>query len=127
MNKVLLIIQREYLSRVKKKSFILMTILVPVLFIGMIGLIAFITAKQGDFGDKKKVIVVDESANFLNKLKGSDNLEYVYTTDNYAATKGSFIKNGYDYFLYIPASLTGVQLLGEKKASIMTNAKVRMS
>lgn len=124
MNKVLLIIQREYLSRVKKKSFILMTILVPVLFIGMIGLIAFITAKQGDFGDKKKVIVVDESANFVNKLKGSDNLEYVYTTDNYAATKGSFIKNGYDYFLYIPASLTGVQLLGEKKASIMTNAKV---
>jgi len=36
MNKVLLIIQREYLSRVKNRTFILTTLLTPLLFIGMI-------------------------------------------------------------------------------------------
>ncbi|NNC83427.1 MAG: ABC transporter permease, partial [Flavobacteriales bacterium] len=37
MHKVWLIIQREYLTRVKKKSFIIMTILGPLLFVGFIG------------------------------------------------------------------------------------------
>ena len=36
MNKILLIIKREYLSRVRKKSFIIMTILGPVLMAGLI-------------------------------------------------------------------------------------------
>jgi len=35
MNKILLIIKREYLSRVKKKSFIIMTILGPILMAGI--------------------------------------------------------------------------------------------
>jgi ABC-2 type transport system permease protein len=124
MDKILLIIQREYLSRVKKKSFIVMTILVPVLFMGMIGLIAYITARQGDFGDKKKVMVVDESNRFADKLKGSNTLGYSYSKDDYATAKSSFIKGGYDYLLYIPASLTGVQLLGEKKAGPTTSSKI---
>ena len=113
MNKILLIIQREYLSRVKKKSFILMTILVPVLFIGMIALIAFIAVKQGDFGDKKKIEVADESGRFFSKLKNDNTVTYTAAKD-LATAKSSFIKDGYDYLLYIPASMEGVQLLGEK-------------
>ncbi len=34
MNKILLIIQREYVTRVRKKSFIIMTLVVPALFAG---------------------------------------------------------------------------------------------
>ena len=124
MNKILLIIQREYFSRVKKKSFIVMTILVPVLFISMIGLIAYISVRQNDLGDKKKIIVVDESGRFIGKMKNSSTMEYVAAKDNYAATKTSFIKDGYDYLLYIPSSLTGVQMLGEKKAGPMTSGKI---
>ena len=44
MNKILLIIQREYFSRVKKKSFIWMTILVPTLFIGMYAFLGYLLA-----------------------------------------------------------------------------------
>ena len=123
MNKILLIIQREYLSRVKKKSFILMTILVPVLFIGMIALIAFIAVKQGDFGDKKKIEVADESGRFFSKLKNDNTVTYTAAKD-IATAKSSFIKDGYDYLLYIPASMGGVQLLGEKKAGPMTSGKI---
>lgn len=120
MNKIWLIIQREYLSRVKKKSFLTMTFLVPVLFIGMGILVGVLVAKQDDFGDKKKVEVVDESGMFMNKLANTGTLEYSFTTSDYTSVKAGFLKSGYDYLLYIPASLTGVQLFGEKKASAIT-------
>ena len=124
MNKILLIIQREYLSRVKKKSFIVMTILVPVLFIGMIALVAFLVAKQNDLGDKHKIEVVDESGRFMKNLKSTGVIEYVSAKGDYATAKSTFIKDGYDYLLYIPASFTGVQLLGEKKAGPLTSGKI---
>src|SRR5271165_7494117 len=100
MNKILLIIQREYLSRVMKKSFIVMTILVPVLFMGMIALVAFLVAKQNDLGDKHKIEVVDESGRFINKLKNTGAIEYVTAKGDYIAAKNTFIKDGYDYLLY---------------------------
>ena len=55
MNKILLIIQREYLSRVRKKSFLVLTFLVPVLFVGMIALIGYLAVHQDAMGDKKIV------------------------------------------------------------------------
>ncbi len=124
MNKILLIIQREYLSRVKKKAFLVLTILVPVMFIAMISLIAFITIKQNDFGDVKKVEVIDASGKFINKLKSTKNLEYTYKTTSYAEGKATFIKEKFDYLLYIPDTINDVQLLGEKKAGIMTSSKI---
>jgi ABC-2 type transport system permease protein len=120
MNKILLIIQREYLSRVKKKSFLVLTFLVPVLFIGMMGLVIFLTAKQNDLGDKKKVEVLDQSGIFKNKLKNGGTIEYSYTGESYATAKGNFSKSGYDYLLYIPATITGIHLYSEKKASALT-------
>ena len=56
MNKVGLIIKREYLSRVRKKTFILTTILTPLLFIGLIVAVVFITVKNVR---NEKVAVVD--------------------------------------------------------------------
>jgi ABC-2 type transport system permease protein len=116
MHKILLIIKREYLSRVKKKSFLVLTFLVPVLFMGMISLVVYLAVNQGGFGDKKKIEVVDESGWFKNKLVSDKNVEYTFT-DNYAAAKSSFIREHYDYLLHIPASVTNIQLVGEKKPS----------
>ncbi len=120
MNKILLIIQREYLTRVKKKSFLVMTFLVPVLFIGMFVLIGFLVAKQNELGDKKKIEVVDESGIYVARLKNAGNMEYTFVKDDYATVKSGFLKSGYDYLLHIPASLSGIQLLSEKKASAIT-------
>ncbi len=120
MNKIWLIIQREYLSRVKKKSFLVMTFLLPVLFIGVFGLAGYLVANQNEFGDKKTVEVVDESDMFINKLHNGNNIEYSYTKDNYTTAKSGFAKSGYTFLLHIPASLDGVQLYSEKKASALT-------
>ena len=57
MNKILLIIKREYSSRVKKKSFIIMTLLGPLLFAGLMAGAIFIT--QADT-QENKILIVDE-------------------------------------------------------------------
>ncbi len=127
MKKIILIIQREYFSRVKKKSFLLMTFLVPVLFMGMMALVGYLVAKQNEFGDKKKVEVVDENGMFKNKLKNTGTLEFTFVADNYANVKGNFLNSGYDYLLYIPGTLTGTQLFSEKKASAITIQNIESS
>jgi ABC-2 type transport system permease protein len=115
MHKILLIIQREYFTRVKKKSFLLVTFLVPVLFIGVFVLIGYIAVNQNEMTSKKKVEVVDESGWFTDKLKNSNTIEYTYSKENAETAKKTFIKAGYDYLLYIPASLDDVQLVAENK------------
>jgi ABC-2 type transport system permease protein len=123
MNKVLLIIQREYLSRVKKKSFLVVTFLVPVLVMGMTSLMMYLALNQGGLADTKKVEVVDESGWFANNLKGSKTIEYTFAT-NYADAKATFVKRGFDYLLYVPASLNNIQLFGEKKPATTTTGKI---
>jgi len=120
MNKVLLIIQREYFSRVRKKSFIILTILVPVLFIGMFSLIGYLAVKGDDFSDRKKIEVIDESGTFANKLKNSGTIEYSYSNESYTTAKTKFINDGYNYLLHIPASLSGIELFSDKKPSATT-------
>ena len=120
MNKIFLIIQREYISRVKKKSFLVVTFLVPLLIMAMSVLIIYLAMNQGE---KKKVEVVDESGWFKAKLANSKNIEYSFTTD-FPAAKASFLKNGYDYLLYIPSTITNIQLLGEKTPGAMNTGVV---
>jgi len=122
MNKILLIIQREYLSRVKKKSFIVLTILVPMLFMGMFAMIGYLAMKGDDLGDEKKVQVIDESGEFTNKLVNSKSVVYVFSNDNFDAARKKFIDNGYAFLLHIPpaSSPAPIELLSDKKPSANT-------
>ncbi len=60
MNKILLVIKREYLTRVKKKSFIVMTILAPILLAGLILVPAWIMSREDT--TEKKIAVEGEGA-----------------------------------------------------------------
>ena len=55
MNKIWIIIKREYLTRVKKKSFILVTLLLP-LGIGLVGFVSAYFASQAGKSDKKVLV-----------------------------------------------------------------------
>lgn len=118
MNKILLIIQREYLSRVRKKSFILMTFLVPLLFIGMYGLIIYFVMNSDEMADKKTVIVADESGLFKNKLENTPSIKFQYATGNYADEKQKLTKSEDEqlYLLHIPSDIKNVELLSAKKS-----------
>ncbi len=65
MNKVWLIIQREFLNRVQKKSFLLTTILVPLIFPAIIGGFAYMMIKEVESAKAEQVQVVDESGKFV--------------------------------------------------------------
>ena len=67
MNKIFLVIQREYLTRVKKKSFIIMTLLAPVLIAGLIMIPAWIMTRE-DTEEKKIVVVGEGSELFEGKI-----------------------------------------------------------
>ena len=124
MNKIILIIQREYLSRVKKKSFLVLTFLVPFLFVGMMALISYLAVNQDAMSEKKTVLVVDENGWFSGKLKNAPNLQFVYSQDNYSTSKEKFTKSEEDFLLFIPSTMTGVQLLGKKKPSTVNTQSI---
>lgn len=64
MNKVWLIAQREFLTRVQKKSFLVATILVPLIFPAIIGILGWMAVKQKKDAAKQTVYYVDESGRF---------------------------------------------------------------
>lgn len=61
MNKILLIIRREFLSRVKKKSFLIATLLVPILFPTIIGGLVYFVIQEKENAGPRQVYVLNES------------------------------------------------------------------
>jgi ABC-2 type transport system permease protein len=64
MNKVWLIIQREFMNRVQKKSFLLTTILTPLIFPAVMGGLVYLLIREAESAKAEVVYVVDESAKF---------------------------------------------------------------
>ncbi len=119
MNKTLLIIQREYFSRVKKKSFLLMTFLVPLLFIGMYALVIFIFIKGDD--NVKKIQVLDQSGIFANKLSNKKNLDFQFINGSYENAKKEMLSSETDFLLFVPAnfeSSSNIEIVSEKKPGL---------
>lgn len=91
MNKIALIIKREYLVRVKKKSFIIMTFLGPLLFTGLMVGAIFLALSDNS---KHNVLIVDSSGLLIkqevadykvsgierNRFKDTENMMYEFTT-----------------------------------------------
>lgn len=74
MNHLKLIIKREYLTKVRNKSFIIMTFLSPLLMIGIFTLVGYLSQLNND---KVRVInVLDESGLFVSQFESTDNLKY---------------------------------------------------
>ena len=77
MNKTFIIIKREYMTRVRKKSFIIMTILAPVLMASLITVPTLLMINQDQ--DFKKIAVVEEDSDlFKGAIANTKNLEFDY-------------------------------------------------
>ncbi|MFD0941829.1 ABC transporter permease [Pedobacter boryungensis] len=127
MNKILLIIRREYLSRVKKKSFIIMTFLTPLLIAGIYGLIGYFTYK-GISDTHDKIAVVSVNKTLKDQLSSDKNIEYDYVNKGLDEMKKSLKKSDYDYVLYLPEfdlkAPKGVELFGSKQAGLSLNSRI---
>ncbi|MFT3825120.1 MAG: ABC transporter permease [Chitinophagaceae bacterium] len=101
MNKTLLVLQREYKTRVAKKSFLLMTILVPLIIFGFYAAIIAIAVKDGK--ENQKIAVIDKANLFDGKNIDTKNLKYVFLNQEDTATyQYKFAKDGYSSLLFIP-------------------------
>ncbi len=100
MNKIILIIKREYLTRVKKKSFLLLTLLTP-LGIAAFGVLAgFIMSYQSD--DAKRVAIIDEAGVFVGGIKDEEMLKFEKTTASLDTVKAQVARGDYDGAVLIP-------------------------
>jgi len=101
MNHLPLIIKREYLNKVRNKSFIIMTFLSPVIMVGIFTLVAYLSNLNND--TVSTVAVLDESGLFINYFKDEKGLKYHEFTSVTLNDAKKLVENSNDYgLLYIP-------------------------
>lgn len=123
MKNIFLITKREFLTQVKKKSFILLTLLAPLMIV-VFGAVIGLMFKANE--SHNIIEVVDNSGLFKGQLKSNDKLEYIFVP---AADEKSKIKN-----LKGNESLDGILILPqissqnfddlEKKTRLVVNTKI---
>lgn len=102
LNKAFLIIKREYLTRVRKKSFIIMTILGPLLMGGVIVVPYFVSSVTDE---RRTIAVLDESHLFIGKFKSDHTVNFIYLDGNLdSLRKESSSKGKISDILYIPVT-----------------------
>lgn len=99
MNKILLIIKREYLTRVRKKSFIIMTILGPLFFAAVMIIPIWLATQEGD---EKTIEVLDESGFFEETFIENKNIQYQYVSTSLQEAKNKVPDQEKYGLLYIP-------------------------
>ena len=75
MSKIGIIIGREYMSRVRKKSFLVLTLLMPVLMIGLMFGTAMLATVKSD--EVKNIVVLDETGAYLSVLQSSEQYHFI--------------------------------------------------
>jgi len=129
MSKTWLVIQREYLSRVKKKSFLLTTILVPLIIIGFYA--AIIAVSISGSNNSQKIAVLDEDQLFhgsINSTPGDKTSFSFIQGETELSFKEKYKKEGYSSFLYIPKlnmdKPSGIKLHSEAAMSFSEKGKI---
>ena len=99
MLKIWLIIQREFLSRVQKKSFLVATILIPLIFPAIIGLLVYVSKESEKHAKKEVIHYVDESGIFV-----PDTAKFIFKHFSGSLEDGKTAYQASDDFglLYIP-------------------------
>ena len=125
MHTIFLIIKREYLVRVRKKSFIIMTILGPVLIFGFYAIIGWAAVSSIN---QKKIAVVDESGRFAGKFKNDDETLFSFPKQSLAEAKKTFVKQEYNALVYIPKDVIEypktVKIFAEKSVSLALQSTI---
>ena len=100
LKKLGIIIQREYLNKVKKKSFLLTTFGVPILFAGMYAVMLFVMLKAE--GDSKRIAVIDNSGIVMEKLDDTKLITFTQLSEtDPEAVKNRLGEYDADVLLYI--------------------------
>jgi ABC-2 type transport system permease protein len=120
MDKIWLVIQREYLARVKKKSFLLVTLLTPLIFPAIMGVFVWIAVEEKDNQSLRIIEVIDDNDLFF--LESSE--QYAFSFSNLQEEEAKeLVQNGERFgFLHIPnfdlKEPSGITYYGEENPSM---------
>ena len=127
MNKVLLIIQREYLTRVRKKAFVIMIFVVPCLILGMGFAVNLIAKNSDELSNQQVVKVMDASGVFAGKFRDEKNLKFETTTQTLSDIKTKLKADENLSALQIPADYSKadqIRIYSKKKPGITLTEKI---
>lgn len=79
MGKIGLIIWREFITRVRKPSFLIMTVLGPLLIVGGISLVVYLGMQESGM---QNIVVIDKAGLLTNKLKDTDEIKFYYEPED---------------------------------------------
>jgi len=127
MNKIPLIIQREYSTRVKKKSFIIMTLLMPILMAGLLILPAYFASM--DDNESRTIAVYDDSAIFLGRIESTETTKFHFIPkEEYQEVKNNLKNSRFYALLVIPSNFitsNTVQVLSESNITFDVKSAIK--
>ncbi|WP_296147633.1 ABC transporter permease [uncultured Flavobacterium sp.] len=108
MSILTLIIKREFIAKVRNKSFIVMTFLSPLLMVGLAAFVGYLSTMKSDI---KKIAVHDESGLFLQDFKNSEEYNYLdRSKESLSSLKDSINAEKFEALLVIPKDLDNKKL-----------------
>lgn len=128
MSKIGIVIEREYMERVKKKSFIFTTILMPVLMLALMAMPALMVAFVE--GSETTVLVVDNSGVVGNRLTDRDEVKFRLATPDVTVDSASRAE-GYGSVLVIPSNIISskrstLKMLSDGPVSMTTEGAITL-
>ena len=125
MNKILLIIQREYITRVLKKSFWISSLLAPVLITAIYAIPIWLAMKDKEV---KRVEILDLSGLWKKSDLVDKEVAFVFTSGKEQELKMAFASKGFDAFVAIPEDVLvnpkGVQIYSAKNIGMSLKESV---
>jgi len=122
MNKLLLIIRREFIAKVRNKSFIVMTFLSPLLFVGIGCFVGYLSTMKADL---KTIAIHDETGQFVGAFKSDKEYKYVDLSQvDLNVLKDSIVRESYEGLLVIPKAKgtgqlqKGIQFISNDSPSV---------
>lgn len=117
MSKLLLIIKREFIAKVRNKSFIVMTFLSPLLFVGIGVFVGYLSNMKAEL---KTIAIHDETGQFVNEFKSDEEYKYIdLSQDDLKVLKDSIVNESYEGLLIIPKVEDNSQL--QKEIQFVSN------
>lgn len=128
MNKTWLVAKREFLSRVQKKTFLLTTILLPLVIFGFYALIIYFTVKSTD---DFRVAVVDKANIFGGKISSKGDISFVFVKDESPESlKAKVSKKEFDGYVIVDSNFNAstndsLVFVSGKTVGLMTRSDIQ--
>ncbi|MFP5039400.1 ABC transporter permease [Parasediminibacterium sp. JCM 36343] len=128
MNKIFIIARREFLSRVQKKTFLLTTILLPVIIFGFYGMIIYFSVKSAD---SYKIAVADNANVFGGKIENGDDIFFRFVEkETVASLKEKVAKKELDGYVWVASNFEAAKgdtlsFISGKTVGLMTRDQIQ--